>query len=129
MFYEGVIFIMKKYGIVILADVTTGSKEALGRVLNALVLANDLFSRGDDVKVFFQGAGTRCINVLEESSHLGHVLYKNIKDKVCASKACSSAFGANVTTVPLLSEFEIKDLGGATSLAKYIHDGYSMVSF
>ena len=80
---------MKKYAVVILADATTGSEEALGRILNALVLANDLVARGDDVKIFFQGAGTRSINVLEDSSHLGHGLYQNVKDKICASNACS----------------------------------------
>ena len=120
---------MKKYAIIILTDATTGSDEALGRVLNALVLANDMVNRGDDVKVFFQGAGTRTINVLEESSHLGHGLYQNIKSKVYASKACSTAFTANITTIPLLSEFEITGLGGATSLAHYIHEGYFMISF
>ncbi len=120
---------MNKYGIMILSDATSGSDESLGRILNALVLANDLCNRGDEVKIFFQGAGTRWVNVLEDSTHLGHTLYQNVKHKVGASMACSEAFQANVTTVPLLNEFDIKGLGGAASLAKYIHEGYSMISF
>ncbi|NNM58536.1 MAG: DsrE family protein [Legionellales bacterium] len=121
---------MKKYAVVIFADAKQNTEESLGRTLNALIFANDLKNRGDDVLVFFQGTGTRWIAVLEDSSHPGHALYQAVKENIKgASKACASVFQAEVTTVPLLSEFDIPGIGGATSLAKYVHEGYSLVSF
>jgi len=121
---------MTKYAIVILSDITNGSEESLGKALNALVLANDLDQKGAEVQIFFQGAGTRSVNALENSTHPGHGLYASIKNKVKgASKACANVFKANVTTVPLLSEFDIPGIGGATSLAKYMLEGYSVISF
>ena len=121
---------MSKYAIVVLSDPSQGSEESLGRVLNALVLANDLQQRGEDFQIFFQGAGTRCVNILEDKAHPGHPFYINVKNRVKgASAACAGVFQANVTTVPLLSEFDIPGIGGATSLAKYILEGYTVVSF
>lgn len=121
---------MKKYAIVVLSDPSQGTEESLGRVLNALALANDLSARGEDLQIFFQGTGTRWINVLEDMTHPGHLLYTNVKNKIKgASQACATVFQANVTTVPLLSEFDIPGIGGVTSLAKYLLEEYSIISF
>ncbi|AVP86980.1 hypothetical protein phytr_160 [Candidatus Phycorickettsia trachydisci] len=121
---------MNKYGIVILSNPNHNQEESLGRVLNALVLANDLNQQGKEFQIFFQGTGTLWVNLLEDASHPGHALYMNVKQKVKgASKACADIFKANVTTLPLLEEFHIPNVGGATSLAKYMLEGYHMVSF
>ena len=121
---------MNQYAIIICADASNGSDESLGRVLNALVVANDLQERGDKVGIFFQGAGTRSINILENPEHPGHGLYKNVKGCIKgASKACAAVFQADVKTVHLLDEFQIPGIGGATSLAKYIKEGYHPLTF
>lgn len=121
---------MKKYAIMILSDLSNGSEESLGRVLNGLVLANDLKTRKIEFLILFQGAGTRSINILEDQAHPGHALYKNVKPQIQgASKACSIVFKANITTVPLLNEFDIPGIGGATSIAKYMLEQYDVVSF
>lgn len=120
----------KKYALVIFSDAQSESEESLGRVLNALVLANDLKERGEKIALFFQGAGTRSVNVLENPAHPGHGLYKSIHaDIKGASNACATVFGADITTVPLLSEFEIPGIGGATSLAGYLAQGYEIITF
>ncbi len=121
---------MKKYAVVIFADAKQGTEESLARALNGLIFASDLKNRGDDVLVFFQGTGTRWVAVLEDPAHLGHALYLSIKENIKgASQACSAVFQADVSTVPVLCEFDVPGIGGVTSLAKYVHEGYSLVTF
>ena len=121
---------MKKYAIVIFADAKQNTEESLGRVLNALILAKDLKDHDNEVIIFFQGAGTRWVPVLEDETHPGHTLYQAVKENIKgASKACAAVFQAEITTIPLLSECEVPGIGGVTSLAKYMHEGYSLLTF
>ena len=121
---------MSKFAIAIFADASNSSDESLGRVLNALVMANDLKEKNIEFLMFFQGAGTRSISVLEDTAHPGHGLYSNIKNQIAGvSKACSVVFGADTKSVKLLEEFTIPGIGGATSLATYLLNGYTLVSF
>ena len=68
---------LMKTAIVVLSD-PEGGEEALGRVFNALAAAYDLKQRRDDVKVVFQGAGTRWAAVLERADHPAHTLYQAV---------------------------------------------------
>ena len=121
---------MNKFAVLVLSDPQSKSEEALGKVLNALVFSNDLKNNGHEIQIFFQGTGTRWVNILEDEKHPGHGLYSAVKDKIAgASKACATVFGAKINSIPLLCEFDIPGIGGATSLVKYIHDGYSVVTF
>ena len=121
---------MNKFAIIVFADASNGSDESLGRVLNALVLANNLREQGTEFKLFFQGAGTRSIAILADANHPGHGLYAGIKANITgASKACAGVFAADTKDVKLLEEFHIPGIGGATSLAKYAQDEYTLVSF
>ena len=124
---------MKKIAIVILSDPNNGD-ESLGRLFNALVLANDLNSSDKDVLVFFQGAGSRWIKTLEDLTHPAHILYKNIKPQIKGvSMACATVFGAiddvKAAKMNLLSEYNIPGLGWATSLATYLSEGYVIITF
>ena len=122
---------MNKLVIVILSDPKNSTpEEALGRMFNALVLANDLKNRGCEFQVLFQGTGTRWVELLEDKDHVGHGLYVAVKEHIAgASMACSTVFKANVTSLPLLSEFEIPGMGGVTSIAKYVEQGFIPVTF
>ena len=112
-----------------MADPLQG-EESLGRVLNALVLANDLQDRNASVKLFFQGTGTRWVNLLEKEDHPGHALYKSLnKCTQGASSACAEVFKANITTIPLLKEYKIEGLGNVSSLAGAMAEGYELVTF
>lgn len=122
---------MDKLAIIILSDPKNSTpEEALGRMFNALVLGNDLKKKGSDFKIFFQGTGTRWVELLEEKDHVGHALYQAVKDNIAgASMGCATVFKANVTSIPLLSECEIPGVGGVTSIAKYVEQGYTPVTF
>lgn len=122
-----------KVAIVILSNPQQG-EEALGKVFNALVMALDLKKRNKDIRIFFQGTGTRWIVELSKESHPANSLYTSLKDKISGvSSACATVFGAaeevKACGIPLLSEFDIPGLGGATSLAKYQEEGYNIITF
>lgn len=121
---------MNKIAIVILSDAKGPSEEALGRVLNALILANELQNKEIPFHIIFQGTGTRWVNVLEDQTHLGHTLYQAVKPYVKgASMTCAAVFGANITTLPLLCELDVPGLGQVSNLAQYIADGYTLITF
>lgn len=81
-----------KVAIVIFAD--TNSVEAMGKVSNAFVLANEAIENGDELKIIFEGAGTKWIGELEKEEHKFHKMYLGVKSQITgACKACSQAFG------------------------------------
>lgn len=55
---------MTKIAIVVFSD--TDTVEALGKVSNAFMLANEAVDHGDDLKFIFEGAGTKWIGELEK---------------------------------------------------------------
>lgn len=74
---------MQKVAIAILSDPNNpSSEEALGRVFNALILANDLKDKQVPFKIFFQGTGTRWIEQLEKNEHPAHKLYSHVKESI-----------------------------------------------
>lgn len=122
-----------KTAIVVLAD-PKGGEEALGRVFNALAAAHDFKQRDEDVQILFQGAGTRWSGVLEEPAHPAHALYRSVEDRVAGvSSGCADAFGARAAAeqngYDLLTTNAVPGTSGLPSLAAYIADGYSVITF
>ncbi|SRR6056297_676506 len=118
---------MTKLTIVIFSD--TETMEALGKVSNALILALEAKEKGDDLKIIFEGAGTKWIGMLEQSDHKLHNLYLNIKNTITgACSFCSKAFGVKNQVVkadiPLLDEY--KD---HPSLRSLVILGYHILNF
>lgn len=98
-----------KIAIVILAD--TISIEAMGKVSNAFVLANESIDNGDELKIIFEGAGTKWIGELEKEDNMLHKAYLEIKKHitgVCAH--CSNAFGVKNEVekagIPFIDEYK-----------------------
>lgn len=82
-----------KTAVFVFAD--TGTAEGLGRVVNAMVVAKELKDAGDEVRLYFDGTGTRWPEVLSKKDHVAHQLYESIKDRVAgACLFCAGAFGA-----------------------------------
>jgi hypothetical protein len=112
--------------VLVLAD--TETHEDRGRIRNALETAKEFKDAGDDVKLIFDGAGTRWIPVISKPDNKYNELYVGLKDRSLACKYCAAAFGATTgiqdAGVPLLDEYH-----GHPSLRKFVSQGYQVISF
>lgn len=121
---------MSKTVISVMSDPKSGSEEALGRLLNALVLGNELKERGEPFEIIFQGTGTRWPHALENAEHPAHGLYNALRAEikgVCS--ACAQIFEAEETTLPMIKERPLPGTEGVTDLAQYIVNGDRFLSF
>ena len=117
---------MTKIAIVVFSD--TNTMEALGKVSNAFVLATEAIEAGDELKIIFEGAGTKWIGELEKEDHKLHGLYQNIKSKITGvCKFCSQVFGVKNEVekagLPLLDEY--KD---HPSLRNLFSEGFHLIT-
>ena len=97
---------MSKFAVVVLSD--TGSEEGFGRVFNAMTAVKQLSSAGHEVGLYFDGTGTRWLDVLADEKHPAHGLYASVYPHVVAAcGACANFFNAKITSAPALSENEV----------------------
>lgn len=123
-----------KTAIVVLSDPTAGGEEALGRLFNALAAAYDLKQQRHEVEILFQGAGTRWTGRITNPEHPAHALYAAVADNVAGvSSACCDVFGARqdaeANGFDLITDNAIPGTSGLPSLARYLRDGYSVLTF
>jgi len=123
-----------KIAIVILSDPADGSEEALGRVFNALAAAYDFKTRGTEVTVLFQGAGTRWIAELGRADNPIHALYTAVQDRIAgASAGCAAFFGATDEVksagLALIGENPVPGTPGLPSVSRLVSDGYNVITF
>ena len=123
-----------KTAIVILSDPKSGTEESAGRVFNALSTAFDLKSKGEEVTILFQGAGTRWIGELTRNEHPFHKLFEAVKDKVAGvSCACAEVFGAadsvHQAGYSFLKDNSVPGTSGLPSFHKLARDGYTIVNY
>jgi hypothetical protein len=122
-----------KTAIIVLSD-PRGGEEALGRVFNALAATYDFKQKQQDVTLVFQGTGTRWTGLLTQPDHPVHALYKAVEDKVAGvSAGCAVAFGATQDAeqngFSLITANPVPGTPGMPSLATYVADGYSILTF
>lgn len=118
---------MRKVAILVLAG--TETHEGLGRIVNALLLAQELKGANDEVRLVFDGAGTQGLAALADPSHKAHALLLAVRDRILGACAyCARAFGVKegleAAGFPFLSEY--KD---HPSLRKLLEEGYTLVTF
>lgn len=118
---------MTKIAIVVFAD--TNTMEAMGKVSNAFMLATEAIEAGDELKIIFEGAGTKWIGELEKEDHKLHDLYQSIKANITgACKFCAQAFGVKneieKAGLPLLDEYK-----NHPSLRNLVADGFQVLTF
>jgi len=115
-----------KAAVLVLAD--TETHEDRGRIRNALETAKEFKDAGDDVKLIFDGAGTKWIPEISKPDNKNNELYTGLKDRALACKYCAASFGATKgiqdAGVPLLDEYH-----GHPSLRKLVSLGYQVISF
>jgi len=122
-----------KAAIVVLSDPKAG-EEALGRVFNALAAAYDFQARGDDVRIYFHGTGTRWPEVLSDANHPVNALFEAVKTSVIGvSCGCSDVFGAREGAekagFALVKENMVPGTSGLPSVAGIVADGYTVLTF
>jgi hypothetical protein len=121
---------MSKTAIIILSDPKDGSEEALGRVFNALAAAYDFKEEREDVKIIFQGAGTRWPEQLQKADHPANALYLAVADKIeGVSLGCADVFGANVAGLDLIKDNKVPGTSGLPSFVKLKNEGFHVLIF
>lgn len=123
-----------KAAILVLSDPNHGKEEALGRVFNALATAYDFKENGAEVKVLFNGTGTRWISELSNPENPVHGLFEAVKDTVAGvSCGCADVFGAaedvEKSGYDYLTENAVPGTRGLPSLRQLSNDGYSVLTF
>jgi len=122
-----------KIAIIILSDPKNGD-EALGRVFNALAVAQEGLQRNDQVEIVFNGAGTRWPAELAKSSHPANGLYNLVRESVKgASCGCAAVFGATesleASKVPMLKDKPLAGTPGISNLHQYVANDWRVLIF
>jgi len=96
-------------------------------LLNAL----DMQARGFDVKVVIEGTATKMVSELNDPEKPFGPLYLKLKEKSlidCVCQACAATMGAldaaKEQNLPICGE-----MNGHPSLARYIEQGYRIITF
>jgi hypothetical protein len=123
-----------KLAILVLSDPRSESDEALGRLLNALAVAAEAKTQGDEVALVFAGPGTRWPAELVKFTHPARALYDSVREVVVgASLGCASEFGAKegleACGVPLLRDHALPNTPGVASLRRFVAAGYQTMIF
>lgn len=118
---------MVRIAVVIVADTETHGD--LGRAVNALLTVREAREAGDEIRLIFDGAGTRWIGILSDPGHRSHALYKAVEGQITGvCEYCAGAFGATKAVqaagVPLLDEYHQHP-----SIRTLVHDGFQVLIF
>lgn len=116
-----------KVAIVLLADISTA--EDMGRMANALTTAQEFQETGDDVKLIFDGAGTKWIGQLSKPEHKYHGLFVSVRVSISAvCRYCATAYGVadevQASGLALTDEYH-----GHPSLRTLVTASYQVITF
>ncbi|MBN2378925.1 DsrE family protein [candidate division WOR-3 bacterium] len=99
--------------------------------VHVLLNALEMNQKGYDVKIVVEGEATKLIAELADPSKPLANLYKQVKEMGlidCVCKACATKTGvlesASEQWLPICEE-----LSGHVSMAKYIEEGYEIITF
>lgn len=118
---------MTKVAVFVFADV--GTDEGLGRVVNALEAVKQFKEAKDDVKLYFDGTGTRWIHELSKKDHIANGLFETVKDKVeGACLFCAIAFGAKDAVQDCKVDL-IEEKDQHIDVKKLVSSGFMIMNF
>ena len=123
-----------KTAILILSDPKSGTEEANGRLFNALAVAHDLIQRKHDVRIIFQGTGTRWAALLTRKDHPFNGLFESVRGAVAGvSCAYSEVFGSRQETeasgATLLTDNQLPGTSGLPCTGALLDAGYQILTF
>ena len=120
---------MPKIAIILHAE--PGTHDAMGRAAHALLYAKDLIEAGIEVKLIFDGGGTRWVTELSKGDNQLYALYKSVEEAGVISGVCQfciGAFGGNVEEVKKLGLHVAGEYMGHPSLSALIREGYQIIT-
>jgi hypothetical protein len=125
---------LTKTAIIVFSDPKSGGDEALGRLLNAMLLTLELKEKNQHVELLFQGAGTRWPPEIIKAAHPAHGLFQAVADQVAGiCGGCADVFGATqaaeATGIKLIREAQIPGTSGVADLSRYLDEGFRLVTF
>ena len=121
---------MSKSAIIILSDPKAGLDESTGRLLNALAAAYDYQAAGEEVKIIFQGAGTRWPAIIQKEDHIANKVYKMVEKNIeGVSAACTTIWGAEPSGLDLIANNPLPGTPGLSSFVKLQKEGYTILNF
>ena len=99
--------------------------------VHVLLNGLDLKAKGQEVKIVIEGAACRLVPELGEADHPFHQLYTKAReqglfDGVC--KACAQKMGG-LEAARTQGLIILEDLSGHAGMARYILEGYSIITF
>ena len=122
-----------KTAIIIISDPKAG-EEALGRAFNALVVAAEGKTAGDEVEISFTGTGTRWPAELSKVTHPANGLYNEVRELIVGgSCGCAQAFGAaegmKACGIPEKKDHALAGTPGFISVRRYLSEGWHVLIF
>jgi hypothetical protein len=120
---------MQKIAIILHAE--PGTHDAMGRAVHALLYTQELSEAGHEVKLIFDGGGTKWVSELFKADHPLAPVFKAVKASGAIAGVCEycvGAFGGDRGEVekcglPLISEYM-----GHPSIAALIGDGFQVIT-
>ncbi|CAN5310188.1 hypothetical protein BH23BAC1_BH23BAC1_48320 [soil metagenome] len=117
---------MSKVAIIIFAD--SESHADLGRMSNAISIANEFNEAGDQAILLFDGAGVTWPGKLAEENHPLHKSFQKVKPHILGACAfCSKAFkaveGVKKAEIPFLEDYK-----GHPSVHSLVKDDYQIIT-
>lgn len=99
--------------------------------VHVLLNGLDLKAKGQEVKIVIEGAACRLIPELGETSHPFHQLYAKAREQGLmdgACKACAQKMGG-LEAAQAQGLTVLEDMSGHAGMARYLLEGYSIITF
>lgn len=117
---------MHKVAIVIYSDL---KGEGLSANFRALNFAEELIAGGDEVRLIYDGSGSKSLSEIMQNDHRLHRAFSKAQSHVFGvCRECAKAYGVfdrlEAADVPMLAEFK-----GHASLRRHLEDGFQIVTF
>lgn len=120
---------MSKIAIILHAE--PGTHDALGRAVHALLYTQELHENKCDVKLVFDGGGTKWVPEISKPDHPAAPLFSAVKGTGAILGVCGFCMGAfeadrgaiEKSGIPVVAEYQ-----GHPSIARLVLDGYQVIT-
>ena len=98
-------------------------------IYRALRTAQELHEAGDEVQIVFDGAGTEALAAISQPGHDLYRIFEKVRSLIAGACAgCAQSYGVKEKLAEAGFTL-LRDYRGEASMAKYIHDGYQVITY